>query len=364
MITDWSNYSITFDGITHDVHYRDGVTLTASTGFVPNSPTPFYQAPITSSGDEGYLRVVSSGKNWFDKDNITDGRIDTTHSVNGTVITVTGKWYVQYLVTVTKYTDYYLNYTRLSGNGYISIFTTPDGISVGSSVKGTTGTFNSGNNTRLLIFLYASTGTEGTTIFDNVQLELGTTATTYTPYQGYTTTDITLPAGFVGGSLPSGVADTVDDLGRAVGNIGKIIIDGTTVKVQKNGSAVGTYLYYAVAPLKTKGIGWCNYFTHYYTYPSVPSKAGMFNSTESAALYFNGYGIVSADNATLTNADEFNAWFASRYAAGNPVVVYYQKDTPLIATIPQTEVDTWAGNTVITTDNGVKPYLTVKYTKG
>ena len=191
MITDWSNYSITFDGTTYDVHYRDGVTLTASTGFVPNSPTPFYPSPINNSGDEGYLRVIS-----------TDG----------------------------------------------------------------------GSNT--------------------------------------VTADITLPSGFVGGSLQNGVADTVDDLGNVIGRL-------------KNATL-------------TAGTSW------------VLADAEPNSTVRSTAF------LPTALNGTTLN-----------YAAGVSVSfdVQYQLATPLTATIPQTEVDTWAGNTVITTENAVKPTVTVKYTK-
>ena len=39
MKTDWSNYTITYDGTDYGVYYRDGINLVACETYVPNSPT-------------------------------------------------------------------------------------------------------------------------------------------------------------------------------------------------------------------------------------------------------------------------------------------------------------------------------------
>jgi len=60
MKTDWSNYTITYDGTDYGVYYRDGINLVACETYVPNSPSPTYPATITNTGD----LVTSADDDW------------------------------------------------------------------------------------------------------------------------------------------------------------------------------------------------------------------------------------------------------------------------------------------------------------
>ena len=70
MKTDWSNYTITYDGTDYGVYYRDGINLVACETYVPNSPSPTYPATITNTGD----KVLSTDSDWNTP--ITYGKTD------------------------------------------------------------------------------------------------------------------------------------------------------------------------------------------------------------------------------------------------------------------------------------------------
>lgn len=48
MKTDWSNYTIDYDGVEYRVHYRDSINLVACEDYIPASPSPRYPSPITA----------------------------------------------------------------------------------------------------------------------------------------------------------------------------------------------------------------------------------------------------------------------------------------------------------------------------
>ena len=106
----------------------------------------------------------------------------TTYSIVGSKITVTGKWFIGCLINVEPNTDYYLSFSRLSNVGMIRIMDEAETTSLG--YLATSFGFNSGNNTKIRMYIYANpAGTDSqTAIFENIQLEEGTVATDYTDY--------------------------------------------------------------------------------------------------------------------------------------------------------------------------------------
>lgn len=136
------------------------------------------------------------------------------------------------------------------------------------------------------------------------------------------------------------ICDEIDfERGVYVQRVYVDVIDGTTTKVSRNGSGENTYLYYSSVPYVNKRVaGYCTHFKHVAAYPDMQDEAGMFNTSLAAAIYFNAYGIVSGDNATLTSPNEFNAWFAQQYAAGTPVKVYYALENPIETPLTADEI--------------------------
>lgn len=108
-----------------------------------------------------------------------------------------------------------------------------------------------------------------------------------------------------------------------VHKIGEVVIDGINLKLIKNDSVQNSFLYFVDFNHNSKD-GLCNYFKYIDGYPTGKSN-GKFNIGKVGnVIYFNGYGIVSADNATLNNASEFNNW-----ASSHNIEVIYPLSEPI-----------------------------------
>ena len=100
-------------------------------------------------------------------------------------------------------------------------------------------------------------------------------------------------------------------------------------QIIKNDNTANSYLYYKTAiPNKKRGIGVCTHFSHVLSWPATAGKFSCSTPGHISTLFINFRGIVSADNATIPNSNEANAWLAAQYAVGTPVVVLYQLAEP------------------------------------
>ena len=133
--------------------------------------------------DKYKVDVKVTGKNLFDINAIKDH--SATCVISGNKVTVTGDSAQTYksvraIIPVKKNTNYALSYTSeiIKGMAYVDIFDTnfeyfsPSGI------------FNSGNNDFVYVKFYCNTADDvkGEVIYSNIQLEEGTTVTSYEPY--------------------------------------------------------------------------------------------------------------------------------------------------------------------------------------
>lgn len=130
-----------------------------------------------------------SSKNKFNI-NTTYDKIgsSTTYLIDGSKITVTGKWFIGCLINVKPNTNYYCSFNRLSTVGLIRIM---DEDETAALAQGTTDfSFNTGNNTKVRMYIYANpAGTNSqTAIFENIQIEEGTVATDYYEYINFDNT--------------------------------------------------------------------------------------------------------------------------------------------------------------------------------
>lgn len=121
--------------------------------------------------------------------------------------------------------------------------------------------------------------------------------------------------------------------------IGKLVLTGQTgSSLARNVSGANRYDYYiSGVPGKIAGPGICTHFAHTGSMPIQSIAAGLFwaaSISYPTALYFNMFGIVSGDNATLPDAGEANAWLRAQFAAGTPVTIYYTLATPIVTFSP------------------------------
>ena len=166
------------------------------------------EAPVTIKDCEGTKLVIEDGKKIIDfridgkseqatrqglnKFNINGNYMygaETSSTVDGDSVTVTGKWYAYQFYTVKPNTDYTISMEKeviqsAVNNGLvrISFGSSTNDILVQSSASSFS--FNTGNNTQIGVILFScSNGVDvGTVKFSNIMLNEGTTAKPYEPY--------------------------------------------------------------------------------------------------------------------------------------------------------------------------------------
>lgn len=148
-----------------------------------------YEAPLQNLKLYGKSTQAStSGAQKIDVSNVTD-RVDTTHELTDTGLTVTGQYYVTVAnVDVPPNTDMYISYVKSgSGVNQVSVYkarsvTASDRI---YSSGGTGGTFNTGDNSQVDILFYSGYGSSSSSsTYNDVMLCEGTSAKPYEPYTG------------------------------------------------------------------------------------------------------------------------------------------------------------------------------------
>lgn len=157
-----------------------------------------------------------SGKNKLDNTNVYN-RTDTTGTPTDTGVSVTGAWFAFYKVKVLANTDYNISYIK-SGEGVnrCNILQSDVSTIIKSFVDNSGGTFNTGNNTEICIAFYSGTGTSGTSIYTDIQLELGTVATPFEKYVGGEPSPSP--------SYPQDITSVADDKSLVVKSVGKNLL--------------------------------------------------------------------------------------------------------------------------------------------
>ena len=201
-------------------------------------------------------------------------------------------------------------------------------------------------NSYIRVLVGANSGkTVGTTPSGEIQIELGSTPTSYEPYNG-TTYTTSLGQTVYGGTLD--VVSGVLTIDRA-----KIVLNGTQ----------GIWLVNWVPT--SNGVGWAygyNLTQHKIvsdtTVPNIVSDklkassyGNMFNgrTTDCVGVYTNNaYGIfIRTSDTSLTTVEAINS-----YLSANPITVVYELATPTTIQLTPQEVTTLLGNNNIWADSG------------
>lgn len=195
--------------------------------------------------------------------------------------------------------------------------------------------FNSRNNTKLLIGFYSR---KGFRIGDNetvtgVQVEKGSTPTTYAPYTGQTAT-LTLPRTIYGGTV-----DAVTGEGLGVWKL--LTLDGTE---PWNAVGSGDTLYFQSTSISigTRVLSRGDYCTTFPIASVSSSNTVQGVSGWKTSLYLRW--------STFADVAALKSYLAAQYAAGTPVQVCYKlaTPTPFTATGAQPIPALSGTNTVIT----------------
>lgn len=253
-----------------------------------------------------------------------------------------------------------LSGTEISATGVTNIYTDDFNTLIGQIPKAgsnVTLTISTSGYYRFIFYISSNTATTNTVqlkIYD-IQLETGSTAT---PYEPYTASEypITLPSGFVGGSLPNGVMDTIEN-GIATGKIGKVVLNGAENWVLDTGasSQINTICFYYRDATKFVNKGdTSNTYSDKFVYKTGTNTATQ--DLEGISERWNQIG-VRILRSRLSTQDL--AGFKT-YLATNPFTVYYELATPISTTLALPNIDTYKDYTAITTTNTVQPSLTVQ----
>lgn len=294
------------------------------------SPSPDYPQEIKSVGDSGNIEVNVRGKNMlnsaflnstFSADGISakqnsDGRytISGTPKVNGIInLWIGGGWNNTIPIFTIPQGNYYSNvslfyYDGKNRTSKRGAFTLLEPFSVTGVMYAQEYVINEKYN-----FLIAP------------QLELGSEATSYEPYQEEQT--VSLPYILNAIPVPSGgnytdqsgqqyIADYVDmERGKFVKIVNSIILDGDKLKFKAD--PTNTY-WNLPSQSAVKPVGYdilSNYF-----------KIGVFFSNEySNFIYATQKSMVGI----FETVDELNAFVVKKYRENDPVVLYYRTREPI-----------------------------------
>ncbi len=198
---------------------------------------PSYFEGIKSVGEaEGNkISILTKGKNLFDINSRTYSSSGKIKNIINNTITLEQSAdnkrmaFVAFYLKLKPNTSYSLSGKLLSDNTCLRIYNLDDDTSY--CILESTGnvTFHTNNDTELQLLLYTAwTSNENKgkiATFETIQVEEGTTTTTYEPYKE-DKTEILLPSPHMG--IPSGVSDVIDyEKNERIKNIGKALFVGS-----------------------------------------------------------------------------------------------------------------------------------------
>lgn len=231
-------------------------------------------------------------------------------------------------------TEYTMSYTERSNgieiivsDGHIgNIYNSSKVIT--SSTTGSQRTFTSKSNK--ITFRISNLGSTGVVKISGIQLEKGSTKSSYEPYVS-DKTQILLDEPLM--RLPNGVADEITRDGKLIRRVDKVILDGsrrwnlgTTSSGWKYGDTLPFYHYPDKADMDEKNNGYS--LTDRFQTSIGATIVG--SDVESFSLGHSNYITIRLNKSRLATEDAkgFIKWLQQ-----NPTTVYYELETPIITDI-------------------------------
>ncbi|HAY3898131.1 TPA: hypothetical protein JRS30_005084, partial [Escherichia coli] len=319
-----------------------------------NKEIPYFEGIRSVSENGEASEIVSKGENLLDINKIKDSG-KTRSDVVGDTVTVSSFEAYAWLRSsveckVKPNTDYYCDFEISdTTNGFVNI-NTPLGFLKDLGIKG--GTFNSGNNSKIIIGLYATTTTAkiNNVTYSNLRLTEGNTSKPYEPYKEHRQL-ITLTNPLRG--LPNGVRDIVDfERGVVVRNVGKVVFDGGESWSIAT-SDPNNHIYTKVLKCKAGHNQYliCDkYSNSRVSWPLAPPNTVCTSSSIDGQIGFN----------FLIGTYTIATWKAELQA--NPITVYYQLATPVEEPIDVTQyMKQFNGGHFLTESSLINPTVDLTY---
>ena len=324
--------------------------------FVGGKPSPSPDYPQNIRVVTGNNTIKIGGKNLFDKNNITNGRLDT----NGNVAII-DEYFTSPFIKVEPNTQYTKNSPTADAYHRFAFYTNNDGTGFLSVSNSNTITTPSGCK----YLRFCGLDTE----IDTSQLEKNTTTTSYQPYQSQT-----YPLN-LGNIEFCGIEDYRDypyhdkvaDKWYKYSVIGKVIFDGSNDENWNRDSVyTNTTLFniqfenvsLTVSGDNTSMKAVSNYFTK--NNPNILKNGNIVGVSTMRGIFSGIY--ISIENSIASTTEEFKSWLST-----HNTTVYYILETPTITEITDAtliaqlnaieEAMSYAGQTNITSthENGNAP---------
>ena len=320
-------------------------------------PSPENVRPITG---RTAVTATRAGKNLLTRTGETHAYLDST----GDIREYASGWLLSDYIRVAPSTQYTFNPNSTAGGSAKSWYfdANKNGISYIDSGEST---FTTPDNCSFMRFSYREAST-------NVQLELGSIATPYEPYNGQTVT-LQLGQTVYGGTVDVTTGEMVVDRAIAtfdgtenwlMGVISYVKSDATDIYLNKSDML-------RVNTGNTPMYGNCNQLAAAAT--SIWTSDGhanefVFNTIQIHINIANNLvGITDPAQETIDTArDKVKAWLAAQYANGTPVTITYPLATPLTVQLTAQQITTLLGQNNVWSDGGdvSLTYGTIKYTEG
>ena len=358
-ITEAGTYAITYRcgnhiGKSRTILIKDIIISKTDVSYEPYtggqpSPSPDYPQEIKTI--TGNLKLTSCGKNLFDNSTTNDRHYITEI---GTIENGANDMYTDY-IPITPNTNYYLS-GRNNWNNYCLY--DKDKMFLERITGNVNGVINITNSLCRYIVINATITSKNT-----MQLEKGSTATPYEPYQS-SSLNIKIPENEFVGKINDTYKDTLNVVYKEDGHyhlilnkmIGKIVLNGSeTFYINAYAQTLGynIFVYKGLTNSLASGDNSCksNYFIHY--------SWGQFDSKD--AIYQNSNWIMfKCDSLNIGNdIDKFKEWLSTHNTE-----VYYALATPYEVDLGT--VDTLLSYDKITnifSDSDLYPVINAKYYK-
>ena len=291
---------------------------------------------IYNNGDASYerltngLKIISSGVQY----NMLYFLVDTVENLKGKTLTLSSD------ISFSKdnqLTSFGLYYTDTNGGNRKAIV---DNLNITSEGKyQVTGQVEEGENRDYVCIglrpNMASNFAKGDyTIYDNLQVEIGETATDYKPYKSQV---VTFPLS-EGQKLYEGsylASDGIHHKRR------QIVLNGTESITNVYVNTSTTRFGFSLSLTLDRKIGLDNVLSTHFkcdttVYYDSQTQVGICGNARNVNIYIRVNGNVTTD--------EFKTWLATQYANGTPVIVEYELAEP--ETVPYTEEQQEAWNKI------------------
>ena len=294
--------------------------------FVGNqiSPNPNYKQDINNV--EGNVVVKGSSKNLVNlqNENIIIYSNYNNFSLNKNIIITTGNTLIGFKCKVKPNSNYTASIVskEISGNPILRIreyseeptnwennFISQSQQGINANTK-TSLTITTNSNCEWVLYVLYNNNNG---VFEDLQLEQGSTATPYVPFGENT---VTFPLA-TGQKLMLG--DTLEDDGIHHKR-GKIVLTGTE-SISSSAYGVNSYTIGNLTPMKSNETDLLVISSHF---KGIPANQ---RGTAPNVIYTNTTTQIEIRNTEFTTLQEFTTWLATLYANNTPVIVEYELET-------------------------------------